>query len=71
MDDLDVKLPESGSIIRESLRIRLVNNKWGLRDRSDSEHDLEANFRHRGLKRYETVTPTNIGVSLGDDFLMT
>jgi len=67
MDDLNGEAPESSGIIRESSGIHLVDKKWGLRDESDSEHDSEANFRH-GCKRHETVTPTNIGVSLGDDF---
>jgi len=69
MDDLYVDVPKSGCIIRESPGIRLIDNKWGLRDRSDSEHDSEANFRHGGRKRHETITPTNIEVSLGDDFV--
>jgi len=43
--------------------------KPSLRDGSDSEHDFGANFRHGGRKRHNTITPTNIGVSLEDDFL--
>jgi len=42
--------------------------KHGLTDGSDSEHDFEANFRHRGCKRHKIVTPTDIGVRLRDDF---
>ena len=68
MDDLDGKEPESDGIIRESLGIRLIDKKWGLRDGSDSEYDSEANFKHGAHKRHETITPTNIGVILGDDF---
>jgi len=40
----------------------------GLRDGSDSEYDSEANFRHGGCKRHETITLANIGVSLGYEF---
>jgi len=68
MDDLDVKVPESSGIIRESPSIRLVDKKRGLSDGSDSKHDSEANFRHERCKRHKTATPTNIGVSLGSDF---
>jgi len=68
MDDLDSKVPESGGIIRESPGIHLIEKKRGLRDRSDSEYDFEANFRHGGHKRRETITPTTFGGSLGDDF---
>jgi len=68
MDDLDSKVPESGGIIRESPGIHLIEKKQGLRDMSDSEYDFEANFRHGGRKRRETVTPTTFGGSLGDDF---
>jgi len=67
MDDLDSKAPESGGIIRESSDIRLIENKWGLRDRSDSEYDSEANLRHGGHKRHETMTPTTVRGSLRDD----
>ena len=68
MEDLDVEAPEFSGIIRESPGIRLVDKKRGLRDESDSKHDCEANFRHEGCKRHKTVTPTNIRVSLSDDF---
>ena len=37
MDGLDVNVPESDYIIQESLGIRLVNKKRGLKDGSDSE----------------------------------
>jgi len=67
MDDLYVKAPKFGGIIRESPSIHFVYKKWGLRDGSDSEHDSEANFKHGGHKRHETV-PTDIGLSLEDDF---
>ena len=52
----------------ESPGIRLIDKKRGLRDRSDSDYDSEANFKHEWRKRHETITPTNMGVSLGDDF---
>ena len=71
MDDLDGKASKSNGIIREPPDIRLVNEKWGLRDGSDSEHNFEANSRHEGCKRHATITPTNIGVSLEMTFLMT
>ena len=68
MDDLDGKAPESGGIIRESPGIQLIAKKRGLRDGSHSEYDFETNFRHGEHKRHETITCTNIGVSLGDYF---
>ena len=68
MDDLDGKAPESDDIIRRSLGIRLVDKKRGLRDWSDSDNDFEANLRLGGRNKHETITPTNVGVSLGDDF---
>jgi len=68
MDDLDGKALKSDGIIRGSFGIRLVDKKWGLIDGSNSEHDPEANFRHRGCTRHETVIPINIGVSLRDGF---
>jgi len=68
MDDLDGKTLECGGIIREPPSIRLVDKKRGFRDWSDNEHDSEVNFKHGGGKRRETVTPTNIGVRLGDEF---
>ena len=69
MDDLDGKAPESGGIIQESPSIRLIDKKCGLRDECDNEYDSEANFRHGWRKGHETITPTNIEVSLGDDFV--
>jgi len=68
MDDLDSTAPESGGIIRESPGIRLIEKKWGLRDVSDSEYDSDANFRHGGRKRPETMTPTTFKGSLRDEF---
>jgi len=62
---MDDKVPKSGGIIRESPGIRLFKKK---RDGSDSEYDSGANFRHEGCKRCETITPTTIRGSLGDDF---
>jgi len=59
---------ESGGIIQESPGIRPIDKKWGLRDGSDSKYDFEVNFRHGGRKRCETMTPTNIRMSLGDNF---
>jgi len=50
MDDLDVEAPEFGGIIRESPGIHLVNKKWDLRDRSNSEHDSKAYFRCIGVR---------------------
>ena len=35
---------------------------------SDSEDDLEVNFRHGWHKRRETMTPKDISVSHRDDF---
>ena len=66
-DDLDGKTPEFGGITRKSPGIRLIDKKQGLRDESDNEYDSEAKFRHEGRKRRETITPSNVGVSLGDD----
>jgi len=71
MDDLDGKAPESGVTIQESPSIRPIHKKQALRDGSDSEYDFKANFRHGGCQRCETITLTNIRISLGDDFLMT
>jgi len=68
MDDSDGKAPQSGGIIRESPSIHLIDRKQSLGDESDCEYDSEANFRHEGCKRYETITPTNIGEPLRDDF---
>ena len=65
---MDGKALEFDGIIRESSRIHLIDKKQGLRDGSNSEYDSEANFRHGGRKRHETITPTNIGVGLRDDF---
>jgi len=62
---MDDKVPETDGIIRESPDIHLIEKKRG---RSDSEYDSEANFRHGGCKRCETMTPTAVGGSLGDDF---
>jgi len=70
MDDFDVKVLESDGIIRESPGIHLVDKKWGLGDGSDSDHDSEANFWHGVRKRHETVTSTNIEVSLGNGFFL-
>jgi len=69
-DDLDGKVLESGGIIRQSPGIHLIDKKWALRDEIDSEYYSEANFRHGGRKRKETITPTNIGVSLRGDFFL-
>ena len=68
MDDLDVKASESDSIIRESPGIHLVDKKWGLSDESGSVYDSEANFWRGGYKRHKTITPTNIGVNLRNEF---
>jgi len=68
MDDLDNKAPESDGIIRESPGIHLIEKKRGLRHGSDSEYDSEANFRHGGQKRRETMTLTTVRGSLGDNF---
>ena len=67
MEDLNVKAPKSCDVVRESPAIRLTDNKGGIAEGNDSEHDLEANFRHGGHKRSEIVTLRDIGVSLGDD----
>jgi len=65
MDDLNVKVPKFGDTsTRESPRISLVDKKCCLIVGNDNEHDSEANFRHGGYKRRETVTPIDIGVSL-------
>jgi len=66
--DLDGKAAEFGGIIRESLGIHLIHEKRDLTDGSDSNYDSEANIRHGGRKRHETITLTNIGVCLRDDF---
>ena len=68
MVDLDGKAPDFGGIIRESLSICPIYNKWGLRDGNDSEYDSVANFIHGGHKMRGTITPTNIGMSPEDDF---
>ena len=52
----------------ESLGICPVDKEQDFRDGSDNEHDSKANFRRAGRKRHLSVTPTNIGVSLGEEF---
>ena len=47
--------------------ICLIEKKLGLRERSDSEYDSEANVSWRAQER-ETITLTNVGGSLGDGF---
>ena len=71
MDDLDGKAPEFSDIIQESPGILLMNKKRGLKGKSDSEYDPETNFTHGGRNKRETMTPTIVRGSLGDDFLMT
>ena len=68
MDDLDGKAPESSDIIRGSPGIPLMDKKWCLRDGSGNESDFETNVKHAGHKKHETMTPTIVGGSLGDDF---
>jgi len=62
------KAPESDDMIRESPGMHLLDKERGLRDRSNSEYYSEANFRHGGCKKRETITPKNVGGNLGDDF---
>jgi len=49
--------------------VLLIKN-GALNDGSDSQHDSEAKFVHGGRKRHETLTPTNIRLSLRDTFLI-
>jgi len=66
--DLDVEGPESGKDAHRSPRFHLAERKRGLALDSDSESEFEANFKHGGRKRRETVIPMDAIVNLGDDF---
>jgi len=55
--DLDAKEPESSVDAYGSPGVRLAHRKRGLALGSDSELESEANFRHGGRKRSETVRP--------------
>ena len=68
MADLDVEGSESGDDTHRSMKVHLIDRKRGLAKDSDSEPKSEANFRHRGCKRRETMTPRDARVDLGDDF---
>ena len=65
---MEGKAPKSDGIIQESLRIHLIDGKRILRKGSDTEYDFEENFKHGGRKRHKIITPTNIRVSLRDEF---
>ena len=69
MDDLDGQAAQSLGIIRESLGIRPIDMTRNLINGSDSEYDSETNFRHEGRKRHGTITPTNIAMGRGYDFV--
>ena len=68
MADLDAEGPKSGDDAHGSLRVHLADRKQGLAPDNDSEPESEANFRHGGRKRLETVTPRDVRVNLRDDF---
>ena len=66
--DLDAEGLESDDDAHGSLRVRLIERKRGLAPDSDSEPESEANFRHGGRKKRETVIPRDARINFGDDF---
>ena len=63
---MDAEAPTSYDAAHRSLRVRPIRKKWGLVDRSNSEHNLEENFMNGGHKRHGTMGLRHIGVSLRD-----
>jgi len=55
--DLEAEGLESSDDTHRSPRVHLADRKRGLASGTDSEPKSEANFRHGGHKRRETVTP--------------